>query len=209
MPTCPIDNITPVMQVIFKHYNSNFGVKWNKLRGSKVPRGHYSVLDVGIGNGKYGMLIREYLDGCWFGRRYEEPATWRVRLIGVEPFWRYISPAHKYHYDEIHPKPIEHLLRDGEFTDKSFDLVLISDMIEHLPKPQGIKLLENVKDILKPTGIALVTTPNYFIKQGVVDGCKYETHKSLWNRKEFASVEEYRNIDVQVVNSTIICVLTP
>ena len=40
-----------------------------------------SVLDIGIGFGKYGFLCREYLE-TWKGNTY--PNQWKVRIDGIE-----------------------------------------------------------------------------------------------------------------------------
>ncbi len=58
-----------------------------------------SVLDIGAGYGKYGVLCREYLE-LWDGRQnYHE----RLRRIdSVEIFEKYVTPLHKYVYDHIY-----------------------------------------------------------------------------------------------------------
>jgi len=48
-----------------------------------------SILDVGMGFGKWGVLAREYLD-VWGGRC--RPADWRLRLEGVEIHAPYRNP---------------------------------------------------------------------------------------------------------------------
>ena len=48
-----------------------------------------SILDVGCGFGKYGMLLREYLD-VWHERYDKE--RWQVRIVGIEAFEQYRNP---------------------------------------------------------------------------------------------------------------------
>jgi hypothetical protein len=57
-----------------------------------------SVLDIGVGFGKYGFLSREYLE-LWDGReRYHE---WRRQIDGIEAFKEYLTPIHKLIYNEV------------------------------------------------------------------------------------------------------------
>jgi 2-polyprenyl-3-methyl-5-hydroxy-6-metoxy-1,4-benzoquinol methylase len=44
------------------------------------------------------------------------------------------------------------------FLDKKFDVVICSDVVEHLKSPE--KCLASILDILKPGGISIITTPN-------------------------------------------------
>lgn len=55
-----------------------------------------SVLDVGIGYGKYGCLIREWLSM----EDYLKPKDqWAMRIDGVEVFPQYITPIHQHAYN--------------------------------------------------------------------------------------------------------------
>ena len=50
---------------------------------------------------------------------------------------------------------IEHL----NFEDKKFDVVTIIDVLEHLPDPSGV--VDEIKRILKSTGLVYIKVPNY------------------------------------------------
>lgn len=209
MPTCELFAISPVLNIIFEHYKKTNTVT---LGAENIPyrklNKPFRILDVGCGNGKYGQLCREYLDGCWFGRRYEDPSTWICKIIAVEPFERYISPAHEYHYDHIINVPIEQMVKDHYYDIESehFDIILLSDIIEHVGKEEGIKLLVDLKRWLKPNGIIIISTPTWFFHQGTVDGCTWEEHKCVWSEKEFRSLTDY-NVNVMIVSNTIIATL--
>jgi hypothetical protein len=62
---------------------------------------------------------------------------------------------------------------------RSYDLVLIIDVIEHLSRSDGLALLEAVQ------GNYIVTTPAYWSKQGTCFGNKHETHISQWTPHDF------------------------
>ncbi|RME82607.1 MAG: glycosyltransferase family 1 protein, partial [Planctomycetota bacterium] len=58
-----------------------------------------SVLDIGVGFGKYGFLAREYLEMEHGQGTY---GKWTKRIEGIEAFEEYITPLHREIYDEIH-----------------------------------------------------------------------------------------------------------
>src|SRR5437667_436455 len=63
-----------------------------------------SILDVGVGFGKWGHLFREYTDILEAERdpaRYERK-NWRVKIDGIEGHASYLTEMHRYLYDEIH-----------------------------------------------------------------------------------------------------------
>src|SRR5438445_2272431 len=63
-----------------------------------------SILDVGIGFGKWGHLFREYTDireAEYDPARYQKQ-NWQVRIDGLEGHAAYITPMHRYLYNEIH-----------------------------------------------------------------------------------------------------------
>lgn len=54
---------------------------------------------------------------------------------------------------------ILNLLSDDTIPDEKFDLVVLQEVIEHLPQPPYI-VFERIKRMLKPGGYLLLTTPN-------------------------------------------------
>src|ERR1051325_4584169 len=96
-----------------------------------------SILDIGVGFGKWGHLFREYTD---INEAEKEPGryqrrNWRVRIDGIEGHAVYLTPMHRYLYNNIYvgdaPVLIKKLPR--------YDLIFMGDVIEHLPKPAGFQ----------------------------------------------------------------------
>ena len=135
-----------------------------------------SVLDVGSGFGKYGFLLREYLE-CWQGRLC--PREWKKHIDAVEIFGPYTRlPWYKDIYNVI-------FVADAcSMLDKvaEYDLVLIADAIEHMTRDDGRRLLGAAKRYI-------VTTPAYPIGQGEAFGNKAETHVSLWEPSDFQKAQ--------------------
>jgi 2-polyprenyl-3-methyl-5-hydroxy-6-metoxy-1,4-benzoquinol methylase len=138
----------------------------------------FSVLDVGCGFGKYGVLCREYLE-LWDGRQEYEFVR---RIDGVEVFENYITPLHKFIYNNMY---IENIINVISKLDYSYDLVLLIDVLEHFSKGEGMLLLNN---LLKKNKGILVSTPKKPSPQKDVFGNAFEIHKSLWKKKELSTL---------------------
>jgi hypothetical protein len=95
----------------------------------------FSVLDIGSGFGKYGVLCREYLE-LWDGR---QEYNFLRRIDGVEAFKNYITPLHKFIYNNIYTENIIDLVKKLDYT---YDLVLLTDVLEHFTKDEGEWLLK-------------------------------------------------------------------
>jgi SAM-dependent methyltransferase len=134
----------------------------------------HSVLDVGIGFGKYGFLAREYLE-LWDGRnRYDD---WQHRIDGIEVFPRYVGSLQRAIYDEIYlGDALEILPR----LDHHYDLVLLIDVLEHLPEEKGVALLDAARRVGRDL---IVSTPRDIGHQGEVFDNPHETHHFQWTKR--------------------------
>ena len=76
---------------------------------------------------------------------------------------------------------------DAVFQPKSFDCVIATDLIEHLEKPDGYRLLDSLERIARKK--VIIYTPNGFLKQvpEEVAKNKYQEHRSGWTPEEFVS----------------------
>jgi hypothetical protein len=132
-----------------------------------------SVMDVGVGFGKWGLLIREALD---FSQARLERTEWHTRIEGVEVF-PYRSPLHEWVYDEI----IWADVLEVQDSIKDFDLVLMSDVIEHIEKPAAARLL---RGLVERNRNVIVSTPLDYFTQDIADN-DHEHHVSHWTRGDF------------------------
>jgi len=139
-----------------------------------------SILDIGIGFGKWGLLFREYTDiiaSELDPPRYKKE-NWKIKIEGIEGFPDYITPVHQYIYDNIYLGDILEVLPHlGEY-----DLIFIGDVIEHLSKDKGRELIYQA---LEHTNRYLIlTTPRFPIKQEAICNNELERHRSLWTIKD-------------------------
>ncbi len=134
------------------------------------------VLDLGMGSGGNGCVVRQWLD---LGVR-----PWKTYLVGVEVWAEYRNPMWDL-YNVIVVDTIERYLQNLQET---FDCVLLTDVIEHFAKGEGLTLLDQVRRAVAPGGHLLVGTPASFFPQGPVYGNRYEEHRSAWTREEFENL---------------------
>jgi hypothetical protein len=154
-----------------------------------------SILDIGVGFGKNGFLAREYCD-IWHGRY---PGNFSTTIHGVEVFDKYITDIQKYIYDAIF---IGDATSPAMFTAgmlPRYDLILLTDVIEHMPKAIGQQVLDS---ILEHSDAAIITTPvdAGVGVRGAANGNEFEAHLSQWSSDEF---QKYGRVTI-LNNHTII-----
>lgn len=122
------------------------------------------VLDVGCGYGKYGVLLREYLDPT-------------PEVHGVEAWEPYVEP-HRLRgiYDHLY---VGDALQLPWSVIRSYDLVMMGDVIEHMPKDEAMNFLSRCK------GWVVVATPVHFFETHGDDLPPTEAHVSHWARTDF------------------------
>jgi glycosyltransferase involved in cell wall biosynthesis len=100
--------------------------------------------------------------------------------VGVDLFNAYLERSKaKGIHDEYHAMDITKLT----FPPKSFDVVLASDVIEHLEKEDGYRFLEMLQRIARKK--VIIYTPNGFLPQKGYDGNAFQEHLSGWTVHDF------------------------
>lgn len=132
-----------------------------------------SVLDVGVGFGKWGVIAREYCDVwcCRFDR-----CAWKARIEGIEIYSDYANPIWEFAYDHVHVGDARVVVP----TLPAFDLAIASDVIEHMPKEDGLRL---VQELLARCDHVIVATPINFVPQDNLPNAN-ERHLSLWSLED-------------------------
>ncbi len=135
-----------------------------------------SILDVGVGMGKWGLLFREYLEG-WGFHRYK-PSQWELRIDGVEAWEDYIQDWHRVIYNHIYQGDIRQIAHQlGHY-----DLVYLGDVIEHMTKPEGHRLLQTLNYTR-----AIISTPNFATNKAhrAKKPNPFQEHKCQWSLADF------------------------
>lgn len=160
MPVSYVENLPVIMRVV----------------NEKKPR---TILDVGVGLGIVGLLIRGW---CY----------WVERLDGVEVWEQYITQVQRGIYDNLFITDVRNL----PLEDMPYDLILLIDVLEHFERDEGYRLLQRFN------GDVLVSTPKLWFPQNDHPN-PYEHHKSHWQSPQELAVlgypyEDYSN-DLSVI----------
>jgi len=143
-----------------------------------------SILDVGVGFGKWGHLFREYTD---IVMAETDPAryareNWQVRIDGIEGHEPYITPMHRYVYNELLIGDMREKIREVGH----YDLVFLGDVIEHIEKDDGFMLLRACLEHAHQAVVA--TTPGTDAPQDAACGNQLEVHRSYWTPDDFRAL---------------------
>jgi len=142
-----------------------------------------SILDIGVGFGRWGILFREFLE-IWGDSNYT--GKWNRSIDGVEIFPEYIKEYHKYFYDTIY---IENAADFIKTTQMKYDLINCGDVIEHFKKSDARIFID---DCLNKSKYVLINIPiggNW--NQGPINNNEFEKHLSEWSRSDFEKYEHH------------------
>jgi hypothetical protein len=137
-----------------------------------------SVLDVGVGNGKMGFIVRDLLDVMLGGRHRSE--DWLVRLDGIEAFGEYVQAHQRAIYNEIHLGDAVDLIdRLG-----SYDVIILGDVLEHFERGRAEAFFERC--FAHARAIILNIPLGERWTQDAIYGNPHERHLSFWKWEDFA-----------------------
>ncbi len=120
-----------------------------------------SILDIGCGSGKYGVLLREYLP--------------KARIDGIEGFSPYITSVHRTVYDNIYEaNALEFVaqMRHG------YNLSIMIDVFEHLDPTDGERLLGLLRT---RSNSVLISVPVCHPRQEAIHGNVLQEHRAQYN----------------------------
>ena len=103
--------------------------------------------------------------------------------VGVELFEPYLLESKK---KGIHNQYIKADIREIKFKPDSFDVILCSEVIEHLKKKEGYELIGRMEKWAKKK--IIITVPNGYIWQDDLDNNKLQKHQSEWCAKELQNL---------------------
>jgi len=135
------------------------------LELEELLKGCEEILDLGCGSNSPLSLLSK--------KKY---------LVGIDAYKNSIKESKK---RQIHDKyfVMDVLKIRNKFKKKSFDAVIALDLIEHLKKSDGIKLLAIIEEIARKKVILL--TPNGFINQRDINNNMFQEHLSGWGIRDF------------------------
>lgn len=133
-----------------------------------IPLDIKTVLDIGCGKGTAGTLLRNFRSPEY--------------VVGLDVFQPYLSHCEQFgNYDELCMHDLSQHL-SLPFEDKTFDLVLCLEVVEHLDKTNALCLLDQLKRIGEHI---LVTTPSRFFNQPKYDKNPFQNHRCVVTKQDF------------------------
>ena len=137
---------------------------------SREIESRWRILDVGCGQSSLLQFIPKGENSWWVGLDYFEP---------------YIIESRK---KKIHDDYILSDARSLPFEDNSFDCAIAIEVIEHLNKSDGLKMIKEMERVAKKK--IILTTPNGFFNalSGPDALNPQEKHISGWTVKDFKNL---------------------
>jgi SAM-dependent methyltransferase len=135
-------------------------------------------------NGKSANEFKLLNVGCGFGWLEMQGVAkqWPVEFYSIEQSEADLSTIkHLVKHESV--KPVVASGLNLPFADNSFDLVVVSEVIEHIPKRTESSLLIEIKRILRPNGVVLVTTPKQSIRSCLTDPAWFFGHRHYSEKK--------------------------
>lgn len=155
----------------------------NMIKDRILQRPQDRVLDIGCGEGKWGKLLRGFIE-----------------VDGIEVWEPYIDKYNlKKYYGTLYN--IDML----EFKDYNmYDIVILGDVFEHVPYGDGIVFLNKLK--VSVDKIYLTIPVTVCIQDGNAIGNPYETHHYQWSDKEIQIDLGFKLLNVSVNDNGLVAV---
>lgn len=157
-------------EIFIDRYNMNY----HRVLEKEVVGSCKTLLDLGCGSSSPIQVFSQKLKYT-VGVDYFAPSIEKSKKRGIH---------HEY-------KTMNVLDVGKVFKANSFDCVVALDLLEHLSKEDGLRLLSLMKKIAKKK--AIVFTPNGFLPQEEYEGNRRQVHLSGWE------VEEMQNLGFRVI----------
>ncbi|KPV53524.1 hypothetical protein SE17_09165 [Kouleothrix aurantiaca] len=175
---------------IFQHYNSGQSSRIQYYKDVEIAdrRTFNAILDLaGQLSPQYGELldIGPNIGTCLALARERGWNTFGVEIN---------ADAARYCREQLDLNVVAGALDENTYTANSFDIVLMGDVIEHLRDP--LALMRVVRNILKPGGAVIISTPDIAGWAGRLLQIKPEEHLYYFSPATITTLLEKAGLDV-------------
>lgn len=108
---------------------------------------------------------------------------WITSSVGVEIYKPYLEQSKK---NKIHTKYLHQKIDKVNFPKKSFDAVILVEVIEHLPQKKGLEIIKKAEKWARKK--VIISSPNGFISQQIVDNNPFQRHLSGWDYQKMLTL---------------------
>lgn len=119
------------------------------------------------------------------------PASVRVGVDIYAEYFKHIQSTVPYSVVKYDVRKLSEI-----FVDKSFDLVIALDIVEHLEKEEGLELIKQCEKIARKA--VIIETPLGYVPQNIDilghGGHQWQTHRSAWLLKDFSKLGYKSNV---------------
>lgn len=140
-----------------------------------------TILDIGCSFGWFEKFALE--QGC-------------KEIIGIEPKERDFYHAKKEAPEAIYK---EGSVLDIPFVDNYFDLIVMFDVIEHLPKNTEEKAFKEIKRVLGKNGDLIISAPNFNLFSNFFDPVWYFGHRH-YSKTKLAKLLENQGFKIEKID---------
>jgi ubiquinone/menaquinone biosynthesis C-methylase UbiE len=167
-------------RILLEHYNESgldFSDMWRiKWLLKRFDMG--KLLDIGCGVSPLSIIASEKSD----------TEVWAIDF--ADKFIKLLKGKSKVNYVVCDMNTLP-------FKDKEFDYVVLGEVLEHSENPE--KLVDEVKRVLKPTGIVAISCPN----GETIESHLYSQH--IWGITENDIRELFNVIELKIIDNSIMC----
>ncbi len=168
----------------------NKAIEWSKLFSAreKIHKRYRSIWDVPLIQNRSALLKRilkddmKLLDVGAGSKGVKE----EIEKLGLRIMYKSMDIDTNIHHD----------FYDIEDVNEVFDVVILSEAIEHMSFSAGIHMLKKSRDLLKDGGMILVSTPNIFHPNRFFTTAD---HKTFYAYDELAAVMDLAGYDVNAI----------
>jgi len=131
-----------------------------------VDENSSSILDVGCGKGEPMRILKRKK---------------KIFSVGLDIFIDYLKLCKRSGtHDEVINCDIRHL----PLKEKSFDTIICLNVIEHLPRDEGLRFLLHASRLAKRQ--IIVATPSIYLPQEAYEDNPYQAHRSFYSIHDFS-----------------------
>lgn len=138
---------------------TNWWMVWHKL-----DKRAKSILDLGCGKGEVMLFINRHK---------------QFQTVGIDSFKPYVELCKK---GSTHDMALIGDIRQIPYRDKTFDIVMLLGVLEHLEREEGEALLRRMEAIARRQ--VILTTPIGTHVFGSFEGNAMMAHKTIWSIKD-------------------------